>query len=263
MIQLEIDGAVASLTLCRPEKRNALSRELIEQLTAAIKQVAGTPDVRLLVLAAEGTVFCAGMDLQQMEDRAKAANAEVEWQRDTVCYQELLKAMFQLPIPTLAIVQGPALAGGLGLVLACDLVLAADAAVFGLPEPKRGITAAVVTPLLIYRIGNGQATCLLLSGENWSAQRACTAGLCHEVVPAAELGERQQKLKQSILTGAASSLAITKQQIRAYDGDQMLAQLKSGMEASARARETADAREGLAAFLEKRAPAWVVDVESS
>jgi methylglutaconyl-CoA hydratase len=254
-----VTGGIARVTINRPHKRNALTRELIEQMLAAVRSIRDDQSVRLLVLAAEGTVFCAGMDLGEMEARATSPNAAEEWHQDSVVYRDLLWELCTLPIPTLAVVQGPALAGGLGLVLACDIVLAAEEAFFSLPEPKRGITAAVVTPLLVYRIGPGTAGYLLLSGRNMTAADAHRAGLCHELSLGEKLVERERELSSAILTGGSTSLQQTKQNLLACSAASLSADLDAGMQVSAAARHTPEAREGLTAFLEKRHPAWYPD----
>ena len=252
----ETTGGVARLTLNRPVKRNALTRELIEQTLAVVRQVRDDPDARLLILTGAGSVFCAGMDLGEMQARAGNDNATEEWQQDSVVYRDLLWELFTLPIPTLLVAQGPALAGGLGLLLACDIVLASEDAFFSLPEPKRGITAAVVAPLLAYRIGPGQAGYLLLSGRSLSATDAQRIGLCHELAPAATLDQHERELTSAILTGSPDALAQTKRHLLTGPAASLTDWLQSGMQVSATARETQDAREGLAAFLENREPGW-------
>ena len=257
LVQFGVEHGVARIVLDRPQKRNALSRELIAQLAAAVDQARGNDSVRLLTLSAEGSVFCAGMDLAEMQERASQPDATELWQQDTEVYRELLYSLFTLPVPTLAVVPGPALAGGLGLVLACDIVLVAESAYFSLPEPKRGITAAVVSPMLIHRVGTGASTWMLLSGGNISAQDAHRIGLCHELAADAEaLAEREAALTASILSCAPSALRMTKELLHTIAASALPAQLDAGMAVSAAARETTDAREGLAAFLGKRKPGW-------
>jgi methylglutaconyl-CoA hydratase len=241
--------------LNRPQKRNALTRELLAELHAAILQAAGRKDLRCVVFEAAGQVFCAGMDLAQMEETASRNDASEVWHADTQLYHDVVAAIMALPVPVLAVVQGPALAGGVGLVLACDLVLASEAATFTLPEPKRGITAAIVTPLLVHRVGVSTASWLLLSGEGMRAERAREVGLCHEVVAPTDLAEAGDRLIASVLSGAPGALAISKQQLLAC-GAELPKQLLSAISVSAAARESPEAREGLAAFLEKRPPAW-------
>ncbi|MEX2287501.1 MAG: enoyl-CoA hydratase-related protein [Planctomycetaceae bacterium] len=259
LVTFSIDDGIARIALNRPDKRNALTRELIAEFSHAIEDTADDDSVRLLIVSANGPAFCAGMDLDEMQQRAALPDASAEWQRDTQVFRDLIASLVWLPVPTLAVVQGAALAGGFGLVLACDMVLAAETAVFVLPEPKRGITAAVVAPLLIYRVGVGQAGYLLLSGRNISAREAHRIGICHEVVPADSLSAREHDLTRSILTGAPSALRKTKQLILDTAATHLAAQLDVGMTVSAQARETADAREGLSAFLDKRTPRWTTD----
>src|SRR3990172_12471680 len=214
LVTLSIGAGVAELRLNRPDKRNALTRALLQQAVQAVAKVAGDPAARLLVVAAEGPVFCAGMDLAEMQQRATQPDAKEQWAADARAYRDLLVALFELSIPTLCVVQGAAVAGGVGLVAACDMVLASEAASFALPEPKRGITPAVVAPLLIYRIGPGAATAMLLSGRIFSAEEALRTGFCHFLVPAAELDARRRELCESVLTGSPAALLISKKQAR-------------------------------------------------
>ena len=252
----QIESGVGRLTLNRPDKRNALKRQFIEEIHSGIAQLASDPSLRVLLLEAEGEVFCAGMGLGEMQQRAESENGKDQWQRDSKVFADLLTVIYQLPVPTVAVVQGPVLAGGMGLVLACDILLASEVSFFMLPEPMRGITAAMVTPLLVHRVGSGPASYMLLSGERIPADRAMTFGLCHEVCPADQLHHRRDKLVASILTGSPSALAITKRHLDECSTTQVLSDLNQSIAISAEARETADAREGLAAFLEKRPPSW-------
>ena len=256
LARLDIASEIARLTLSRPQKRNALTREFLNELDAAITAVEDAPGLRVLTLEAEGPVFCAGMDLGEMEQRATHPDSAAEWKKDTEVYRRVVERLFATPRPTVAVVQGPVLAGGLGLVLACDVVLAAESATFSLPEPRRGITAAVVTPLLNYRLGPGNSGYLLLSGSGFSSADALRVGLCHAVAADGDLEERRQELVASILTGAPSALAISKRTLQDCAGASLAEQLDRAMATSAEARETADAREGLAAFLERRKPSW-------
>jgi len=241
--------------LNRPQKRNALTRELLAELRNSVLDAAGRKDLRCLVLEASGPVFCAGMDLAQMEETASRNDAREVWHADTRLYHDVVASILTLPAPTIAVVQGPALAGGVGLVLACDLVLASESATFALPEPKRGITAAIVTPLLVHRVGISAASWLLLSGEGIDSARARDFGLCHEVVAPPDLAAARDRRIASILSGAPGALAISKLQLTAQSAE-LPKQLLSAIAVSAQARETLEAREGLAAFLEKRPPAW-------
>ena len=202
LVKLAFRNGVAEVTLDRPAKRNALTRELIVQLTAAVTAAGNDPATRCLVLAASGPAFCAGMDLDEMQSRAAAANAREEWDQDARGYRDLLVTILKLDVPTLAIVQGPAIAGGFGIVLACDLVLASTAARFALPEAMRGISPAVVSPLLVHRIGAGAATPLLLTGQTVSAEEAHRLGLCHYLVGPGHVTDKRREVIAAILAGA-------------------------------------------------------------
>ena len=256
LITESASNGVHTIKLNRAEKRNALTRELIELLLAAVNEVKADQSARVLVLQGEGKVFCAGMDLKEMQERASDPNAKSLWAEDARIYRELLETLFTLPIPVVASLQGPALAGGFGIVLACDLIIATNNTFFSLPEPKRGIAAAVVTPFLIHRVGAGVANQWLLSGENISSERALQAGLCYKITPADQLEEATNETIQSILTGSPNALATTKKHLLECTSTDFSKLLDLSMEVSAQARETEDAREGLAAFLEKRSPNW-------
>lgn len=256
-VELSTQDGVARLVLNRPEKRNALTADFIREITANLKTVAEDETVRVLVLAAAGTVFCAGMDLGQMQDRATAANSEDLWLEDSRILRDTFRDLFLLPIPTVAVVQGPVVAGGMGLIAACDLVLASTAAFFALPEPQRGITAAMVTPLLLHRIAVSPANELLLGGGRMSSERAAQVGLCLDTVPPEELEDAEARLIRSILNGSKAALAQTKKHVIDCVGSNVLSSLDQSVELSALARKTDDAREGLQAFLEKRKANWI------
>ena len=164
-ILVQSDRGVTRVSLNRPDKRNALSRELLADLLRTVSDAAADPGLRLLVLTGEGVVFCAGMDLAQMQETASRPDAAEVFRSDTQLYRDLVGRLIDLPVPVLAVLPGPAVAGGLGLVLACDLVIAVDSATFWLPEPRRGISAAIITPLLFQRCGLSASSDLLLSGR--------------------------------------------------------------------------------------------------
>ena len=256
-VQFEVVDGVAILTLNRPDKRNALKRDFIVEINQCLKAIRGDESVRVLLLKASGKVFCAGMDLGEMQERAQAEDKENQWHQDSLVYCEMLTGIYQLPVPTVAVVQGPALAGGMGIVLACDIMVASNEVFFSLPEPMRGITAAMVTPFLIHRVGNGPATYCLLSGKRITADDAFRLGMVHQLVAPDQLEPEVQELVASILTGSPNALAITKKHVDNCTVANILEQVQASIAVSAEARETEDAREGLAAFLEKRKPNWM------
>ena len=258
-IEAEIQNDVALITLNRPDKRNALTRAFIGELNQFVEEVKANSNVRLLVLKAKGSVFCAGMDLSEMKERARADDPEKEWQHDSEIYNRLVSSLFALPIPTLAVLQGPVLAGGTGMVFACDLVIASDKAFVSLPEPKRGIVAAMVAPLLVYRAGMSTASWLLFSGKPLAANEALRRGLFHEVVDEDSLESATTSLINSILTGSHAALQSTKTHLKQVADVDVLRQIGESTEVSAEARRSPDAQEGLAAFAEKRNPNWQIE----
>lgn len=253
-----------TLTLLRAERRNALTRQMLHDLIAALAMIEQHSKVRVLVLKSTGPVFCAGMDLGEMQAHAHAPDKEQQWQLDSELYAEVLSRLFRLPFPTVAQVQGPVLAGGVGLILACDFVLSSHAAFFALPEPVRGITAAIVTPFLIYRIGAGSAGQWLLAGQRLTAEQAQRSGLGFWVGEPEQLEGQVEQLTTSILTGAPTALAITKRHWHnCTQAAAVLQQAQESIRVSAEARQSPDAREGLAAFLEKRSPLWSVEQQTT
>jgi methylglutaconyl-CoA hydratase len=256
LVKVAVQGGIAELTLARPHKRNALTRDLITQFTHAVRTIHADKAVRVLTIAAEGTAFCAGMDLEEMQQRAQAADARSQWEKDARDYRDMLLSILMLDVPTLAIVQGPAIAGGFGIVLACDFVLASRSALFALPELKRGISPAVVSPLLVYRIGNGAAMPLLLAGRTLDGDEARRLGICHQVVPPDKLDAARNEWLNGLLENAPEAIATTKKLVRSFEERALIERLEAGMKVSAQARETTEAREGLSAFLQKRRPTW-------
>jgi methylglutaconyl-CoA hydratase len=258
MALVEVKKHVPSGTIIlnRPDKRNALSRQVLDELQQAFIDLHQEKQVRAVILTGAGSAFCAGMDLGEMRETAKADDAQQQWYHDAVQYQDLLESMLRFPKPIIAAVNGPALAGGAGLVLACDLVIAANTAVIGLPEPRRGIVAGIVSPLLAFRIGAGQAARLLLSAETIPAIEAHRIGLFHELVETDNVWARAHALAGEIALSSPQALQLTKRMLNETIGEQLFTQLAAGAAASATARTTDAAAEGLAAFAEKRAPKW-------
>lgn len=258
-VELHTEAAVARVVLNRADKRNALTRSMLERMNQVVDRIADDHAIRVVRWEANGPVFCAGMDLGEMRERAAADNPEQEWLRDSQVYRDLVGKIALLHCPTIAVVQGPAVAGGCGLVLACDLVICSDQAAFALPEPARGITAAMVTPLLLLRGGASGASSLLLTGERVSAQAALRMGLCHDCVPPDALAGRVDDLCRAIQTNGPAAMRLTKQHLLNTAAANLRQQLQDSASVSAAARASDEAKEGLAAFLEKRTPQWQVN----
>ncbi len=256
LVRLHIREHVGSIILNRPEKRNALSRALLSELAQAFSDLHQEKRVRAVVLSGAGPVFCAGMDLAEMLETSRWDTAHAQWHEDAANYRDLIENMLRFPKPLVAAVNGPALAGGAGLVLACDIVVAADTAGFGLPEPLRGIVAGMVAPLLAFRIGGGHAARLLMAATTIPAAEAYRIGLFHELVGPDFVWVRANELAASLAKSAPEALQLTRKLLYETIGEQLLMQLTAGAAASAAARTTEAAAEGLAAFLEKRSPNW-------
>jgi len=245
-----------TIVLNRPDKRNALSRQMLTDIAQAFDDLHQERKVRAVILTGAGTAFCAGMDLAEMQQTSHQPDALSQWHHDAVQYREVLEKMLLFPKPIIAAVNGPVMAGGAGLLLASDIVIAAPEAKFGLPEPRRGIVAGIVSPLLTFRIGASHAANLLLTARTIEAAEAHRIGLYHEIVQSDFVWARAQEIAGEIAQSAPEAIQLTKKLLNETIGEHLGTQLSLGAAASATARTTDAAREGLASFLEKREPKW-------
>jgi methylglutaconyl-CoA hydratase len=246
--------SVLRLTLNRPDVRNAFDEESIAALTAAATAAAANPGIRAVVLGGAGSVFCAGADLGWM---AKAiAYTERENRNDAEDLARMLERIDTLPMPVIGRIQGAALGGGVGLAAVCDIVIAANDAVFALSEVKLGILPAVIAPYVIRKIGVSAARELFLTGVRFSAARAQAIGLVHEVVPASELDATIERRIRDVRTSGPRAIAVAKALIREVAGvrPEDVVGLTTSTIASQRVSE--EGQEGMRAFLEKRKPGW-------
>jgi enoyl-CoA hydratase/carnithine racemase len=256
VVKIQIHEHTATLTLNRPDKRNALSRELLKDLHQALDDVHQERRVRGVIVTGAGRVFCAGMDLAEMLSASGQEDSQKQWHADSLLYLELIEAMLRFPKPLVAAVNGPAVAGGAGIVMACDLAVAAPGAEFGFPEPRRGVVAGMVAPLLAFRIGGARAAYLLFTAQVIDAQTAHRFGLYNEVVADDLIWARAHELVGEIAKSAPEAVQMTKRLLNETIGEQLFSQLAAGAAVSATSRTTEAAAEGLKAFLEKRAPKW-------
>lgn len=256
LVKIQTHDHTATVTLNRPEKRNALSRELLRDLQQAFDELHRERAVRGVILTGAGAAFCAGMDLGEMLANSEADNPQAQWHADSLLYHELVEKMLRFPKPIVAAVNGPAVAGGAGLVMASDMVVAAGGASFGFPEPRRGIVAGMVAPLLAFRIGGARAAMLLLTGRVIEAQQARDYGLYQEIVADDVIWARAHEIVGEVARCAPEALQMTKRLLNETVGEQLLSQLATGAAMSAASRTTEAAAEGLAAFKEKREPEW-------
>lgn len=252
------DGPVATIWMNRPEVHNAFNEQLIFELTAACQALDADDAVRVVVLAGRGKSFSAGADLNWMK-RAGAAGVD-ENLADAWRLAGMLRVLAELRKPTLARVHGAALGGGMGLAAACDICVAGEGAVFATSEVKFGIIPSAISPYVLRAIGARQAYRYFQSAERISATRAYELGLAHEAVPADGLDAKVGEIVAALLQGGPLSQGAAKELIRAVADkpvDDALVEDTARRIASLRA--TPEAREGLAAFLEKRPAAWVAD----
>jgi methylglutaconyl-CoA hydratase len=248
-------GPVDTITLRRPEVHNAFNEQVIAELAAAFEQVRGSRDTRVVVLAGEGRSFCAGADLEWMQ-RA-AAFTERENQRDAEALAAMLRAVADCPCPVVARVQGSAFGGGAGLTAAADIAIAGESARFAFTEVRLGIVPATIARHVIRKIGPGRALPLFLTGERIDGARALAIGLVHRVVPDAELSAAVNETVDALLAGGPEAQRRVKDVVRHMAPDDAALDAYAAA-LIAQVRVGAEAREGMAAFLEKRAARWVV-----
>ncbi len=246
---------IAYLTLNRPEKRNALSHELIQEMLSALEEIK-RGSARVLMLSGAGKAFCSGMDLDEL--RAMANRTAEENLADSRLIARLLRAVYDFPRPTIAAVRGPALAGGCGIATLCDFTVAATDARFGYPEPRIGLVPALVSVWLRRQVGEKAARKLLLTGSPISAQEALAMGLVTEVVEPGNLGERADEIAAELLRCSPAALEAIKRVLHGFSERDIEWQLEAAIAANAAMRATDDFREGLSSFLEKRQPKWTI-----
>jgi methylglutaconyl-CoA hydratase len=252
-VRIEDELGIRTITLNRPERRNALVPEMQEELIAALKG-AESAGARVVVLAGAGEAFCAGLDLSALQ--GMAGQSAEEYRVDAERIGRMFRTLWECDLPTLAVVQGPAVAGGTGLATICDFTLASPEARFGYTEARIGFVPALVSAYLALQLGDKAARGLLLSARIFGADEALRLGLVSEVVERGQLQTRAIELATQLMANSPESLRATKRLLRAQQADRLDRALALAMEANAASRQTADFREGVAAFLEKRKPVW-------
>lgn len=252
-VLLRIEDTIATITLNRPQRRNAISPRMIEELREAFAECARGP-ARVVILTGSGSAFSGGMDIGAL--RSTAQQNERQHLADARRLSELFKSLYTLPRPTIAAINGAAIAGGCGLATLCDFALASPAATFGYPEVHIGFIPATVAVFLVRQVGDRRARELLLSGRVVGAQEAARLGLITEVVAAEKLMLRAYDLAAILARHSPTSLAETKALLEQLPGLDLDRALELAARTSARVRQTQDYREGLSAFLEKRQPVW-------
>lgn len=250
---LEIAGDIATITLNRPEKRNAISTQMMAELQTALDEIE-RGHARVGIFTGAGKAFCAGMDLDMLASIAKQTPAEN--QEDSRRIAKMFRRIWSFPRPLIAAVNGPAFAGGCGIATLCDFTLAAPEAKFGYTEVKIGFLPAIVSVFLTRQIGEKRSRDLLLTGRIIDAAEAKEFGLVSEVVPAERLLERAHGLAATLIEASPSSLSRAKRLLISSEIASVDHDLERAILENARIRCTPDFKEGLASFLERRKPVW-------
>ena len=252
-LTLAFDGPIVTITLNRPDKRNAISYELIEEILHALHEVQKSP-ANILILTGAGAAFCSGMDLDNLREITR--HTEEENLADSGRMAHMFRTLYDFPKVTIAAVNGAAIAGGCGLATLCDFTLASSEAKFGYTEVRIGFVPAIVSTFLLRQVGEKQARDLLLTGRIIDAEEACRLGLVNEVVRPEMLLARAHELAENLAANSPASLLATKRLFKAYSHLDLDRQVAAAVDENARIRTTDDFREGVNAFLEKRKPNW-------
>jgi methylglutaconyl-CoA hydratase len=261
MLQFERDTrGIATLTLDRAEARNALSADLVAKLTEALGSLASDSSVRVVKLTGAGKVFCAGADIGEM--RAAGAAPAEQNEADSRRFALMLESLEKLPQPTVAVVNGAAYGGAVGLIAACDIAIASTGARFALSEVRLGLVPAMISPYVIRAIGQRQAHRWFLTGESMDAATAMRIGLVHEAVDDTSLVGATNAIENALLAGGPKAQAEIKLLLQRVTGRKSAGDESMIIDTTrwiARVRAGEEAREGLTAFLERRKPGWIRD----
>ncbi len=252
-IQVTYQSGIGIITLNRPEKRNAISFQLIDDLLQGLKEVE-TSDAQVLILTGTGKAFSSGMDLdnlKQLIGRSPEQNL-----KDSETMVRLFRSLYEFPKVTIAAVNGSAIAGGTGLALLCDFTLAVPEAKFGYTEVRIGFVPAIVSTFLLRQVGEKQARDLLLTGRIIGAEEAARMGLVNEIIAPENLMTRARELAALLMENSPASLRATKKLLKNHSRSELDAEIEAAVRENAAVRTTPDFREGVTSFLEKRKPVW-------
>ena len=252
-IKLAYDSRIAIITFNRPEKRNALSVQMIEEIMAAFAEVEKS-DALVLILTGAGKAFCAGMDLEELKSLTSKTPSENV--ADSERMARFFRAIFEFPKPTIAAVNGAAMAGGAGIATMCDFTLALAEATFGYTEVRIGFVPAIVSSILVWQVGHKIARDLLLTGRAFEAGEAQNLGLVNEVVSPKNLLPRARELAKQLMDNSPAALRLTKKLLNSYLATSLDQQIETAVQENAAIRSTPEFLEGVASFLEKRKPSW-------
>lgn len=252
-IQLVRESRIATITLNRPDKRNALSLRMLDEIVAALDEIERS-DSLVVIFTGAGKAFCAGMDLEELKSLiGKSHENNIE---DSRRMARFFRRLYDFPRPTIAAVNGAAIAGGTGIATMCDFTIAVPEAKFGYTEVRIGFVPALVSSILVWQVGHKIARDLLLTGRLFDAAEAHRYGLVNEIVAAEQLTARVRELASQLMENSPSSVQQTKKLVNGFIAEILDRQITQSIEDNAAIRQTADFREGIASFLEKRKPQW-------
>ena len=251
---LEESNGICTITFNRPEKRNAVSFELVADLMAALAEVEESDRSQVLVITGAGKAFCAGLDLEEL--KSLIGKSHEQNVKDSQTMAGMFRAIYDFPKPTIAAVNGAAIAGGTGIATMCDFTLAVPEAKFGYTEVRIGFVPAIVSSYLVFQVGHKIARDLLMTARLFDAAEAHRYGLVNEVLAPEQLMPRALEIAKLLMENSPSSVRATKRLINGFIKDQLDVQVKAAVEDNARIRTTADFKEGVSSFLEKRKPVW-------
>lgn len=255
-LKVRVDDQAGTIILNRPKKRNALSNRLIQSLQQAFFDLQQEKRVRAIILTGSQPCFCAGTDLAEVQEISKEEDAVQSWFNHVNAVRDLMETMLLCPKPIVAAINGPALGTGLGLALASDIVVGCEQSRFGLPEPRRGLVAGLVIPLLAFRIGGGATANMLLRGQTIDNSQAKDMGLVHELATEDLLWVKANEITKEIGQSPAAAISMSKRTLYEGAGQHLSTLLTNGAAAMATARTTEVAEEGVDSFLGKRQPEW-------
>lgn len=256
LVKVAVHDQVGTIILNQIQRGNTLSRQMVVHLNQALSDLHQQRKVRAIVLTGSGSIFCSGSDLVEIQASSLEKDALTKWHHDCSQLRDLMETMLRYPKPIIAAINGPAMGTGAGLLLTADIVVACPEAKWGTPETKRGLVAGMVAPLLLFRIGAGQTAKLLISARNLSADDALKIGIYHDMVASDKVWAKAVQWAEECAQGGAEALQLTRSLINETIGEQLIPWLSAGAAATATARTTDAATEGVAAFLEKRPPIW-------
>jgi methylglutaconyl-CoA hydratase len=257
------DSGIHTILLNRPEKRNALNHQLMEDLTHALESFAASQTCHVVIITGAGSSFCAGLDIEHLRSMPLAPgqslppeDATADYNADARRIATLLHTLYALPKPSIAAVNGPAIAGGMGIATLCDFTYAVPEAKFGFTEVRIGFVPAVVSAFLRTQLGEKSCRDLLLTGRLISAEEAHSLGLVNRIVNEPDLIREAKNLAQRLLRNSPAAMQATKRLLCNFSDHHLPHDIEAAIRASVDARSNADFHEGISAFLEKREPQW-------